>query len=227
MAVIVLASGSAGASTSAKKYAPDIDPAGFSTVIDHPYLPLTPGSRWVYESQTPEGLERIVVEVTDDTREVMGVEAVVVRDTVTLDGVVIEDTFDWYAQDAEGNVWYFGEDTREFENGIAVNASGAWEAGIDGALPGIVMEADPQVGDRYRQEYYEGEAEDEGKVLSLDATVTVPFGDFDGVLQTKDFTRLERGVVEHKFYAKGVGVVQEQKVKGGSQLTVLVEHTTR
>ena len=227
MAVIVLASGSAGASTSAKKYAPDIDPAGFSTVIDHPYLPLTPGSRWVYESQTPEGLERIVVEVTDDTREVMGVEAVVVRDTVTLDGVVIEDTFDWYAQDAEGNVWYFGEDTREFENGIAVNASGAWEAGIDGALPGIVMEADPQVGDRYRQEYYEGEAEDEGKVLSLDATVTVPFGDFDGVLQTKDFTRLERGVVENKFYAEGVGVVQEQKVKGGSQLTVLVEHTTR
>ena len=227
MAVIVLASGSAGASTSAKKYAPDIDPAGFSTVIDHPYLPLTPGSRWVYESQTPEGLERIVVEVTDDTREVMGVETVVVRDTVTLDGVVIEDTFDWYAQDAEGNVWYFGEDTREFENGIAVNASGAWEAGIDGALPGIVMEADPQVGDRYRQEYYEGEAEDEGKVLSLDATVTVPFGDFDGVLQTKDFTRLERGVVENKFYAEGVGVVQEQKVKGGSQLTVLVEHTTR
>jgi hypothetical protein len=211
----------------ADKYAPQIDPAGFSTTIDNPYLPLTPGSRWVYESDTPEGLERIVVEVTDDTRDVMGVTTVVVRDTVTLDGVVIEDTFDWYAQDTAGNVWYFGEDTREFENGVAVNADGAWEAGIDGALPGIVMKADLEVGDRYRQEYYKGVAEDEAKVLSLDVSVTTPFGSFDKVLKTKDFTGLEPGVVEHKFYAPGVGAVQEKKVKGGSQRTVLVEHTTR
>jgi hypothetical protein len=227
IAAVVLASGSAAASAAGKKYAPNIDPSEFSASIDHPYFPLAPGSRWVYESDTPEGLELIVVEVTDDTRVVMGVTTVVVHDTVTVDGVVIEDTFDWYAQDTEGNVWYFGEDTREFENGVAVNAEGAWEAGIDGAQPGIVMEADPEVGDRYRQEYYRGEAEDQAKVLSLDASVTVPFGGFGAVLETRDFTRLERRVVEHKFYAKDVGLVQERKVKGGSQLTVLVEHTTR
>jgi hypothetical protein len=229
--LLTLIAGTACASSTGKstekRYAPRIDPAEFSTTIDNPYFPLTPGARWVYESKTPDGLERIVVEVTDDTREVMGVTTVVVRDTVTLDGVVIEDTFDWYAQDADGNVWYFGEDTREFENGVAVNAKGAWEAGIDGAQPGIVMKADPKVGDRYRQEYYKGEAEDEGKVLALDAAVEVPYGAFGDVLKTKDFTRLEPTVVEQKFYAKGIGVVQERMVKGGSQLTVLVEHTTR
>jgi hypothetical protein len=225
--MVILIAGTACASATGKRYAPNIDPAEFSTTIDNPYFPLTPGARWVYESETPEGLERIVVEVTDDTRQVMGVSTVVVHDTVTLDGAVIEDTFDWYAQDADGNVWYFGEDTREFENGVAVNTKGAWEAGIDGAQPGIVMQADPKVGDRYRQEYYKGEAEDEAKVLALHASVDVPFGEFDGVLKTRDFTRLEPTVVEQKFYAKGVGVVQEKKVRGGSQLTVLIEHTTR
>jgi hypothetical protein len=225
--ILTLIAGTACASATGERYAPKIDPAEFSTTIDNPYFPLTPGARWVYESETSEGLERIVVEVTDDTRDVMGVRTAVVRDTVTLDGVVIEDTFDWYAQDAEGNVWYFGEDTREFENGVAVNTKGAWEAGIDGAQPGIVMKADPEVGDRYRQEYYKGEAEDEAKVLALDASVDVPFGVFGDVLKTRDFTLLEPTVVEQKFYANGIGVVQERMVKGGSQLTVLVEHTTR
>jgi hypothetical protein len=220
----MLAAPMAGA-TSTERYAPKIDPADFSTTIDNPYFPLAPGSRWVYESETNDGLERIVVEVTDDTREVMGVTTVVVRDTVTLDGVVIEDTYDWYAQDVDGNVWYFGEDTREFVDGVAVNAAGAWEGGIDGAQPGIVMLAEPEAGDRYRQEYFKGEAEDEAKVLALDAIVDVPFGTFDDVLRTKDFSRLDRGVVEHKFYAKGIGAVKEKKVKGGSQVTVLVEHT--
>jgi hypothetical protein len=225
--MLALIAGTACASATGERYAPKIDPAEFSTTIDNPYFPLTPGARWVYESETSQGLERIVVEVTDDTRDVMGVRTTVVRDTVTLDGVVIEDTFDWYAQDSEGNVWYFGEDTREFENGVAVNAKGAWEAGIDGAQPGIVMKADPKVGDRYRQEYYKGEAEDEAKVLALDASVDVPFGAFGEVLKTRDFTRLEPTVVEQKFHAKGIGVVQERMVEGGSQLTVLVEHTTR
>jgi hypothetical protein len=225
--MLMLIAGTACASATGERYAPKIDPAEFSTTIDNPYFPLMPGARWVYESATPPGLERITVEVTDDTRDIMGVTTVVVRDTVTLDGVVIEDTFDWYAQDADGNVWYFGEDTREFENGVAVNTKGAWEAGIDGAQPGIVMKADPKVGDRYRQEYYEGEAEDEAKVLALHASIDTPFGAFGDVLKTRDFTLLEPTVVEQKFYARGTGVVQERMVKGGSQLTVLVEHTTR
>ena len=222
--IVTVAAGSASAGT---KYAPRIDPSEFTTTIDNPYLPLVPGSRWVYESRTPDGLEQIVVEVTDETRAVMGVTTVVVRDTVTLDGVTIEDTFDWFAQDLDGNVWYFGEDTREFENGVAVNADGAWEGGIDGAQPGVAMKAHPRVGDRYRQEYDRGNAEDRATVLALDAAVRVPFGAFDSVLKTKDFTPLEPGHVEHKFYAPGIGLVQEELVKGGSERAVLVEHTTR
>jgi hypothetical protein len=196
-------------------YAPTIDPADFSATVDHPYLPMTPGSRWVYEGETEDGLERIEVVVTDEVREVMGVTAVVVRDTETLDGEVIEDTFDWFAQDRDGNVWYFGEDTTEFEDGEAVSTAGSWEAGVDGALPGIVMLADPAVGDAYRQEFYAGEAEDMGEVLRLGESVTVPAGAFDDVVVTEDWTPLEPEVVEEKSYAPGVGLVLEEKVSGG------------
>jgi hypothetical protein len=206
-------------------YDPELRPKDFVAKIDNPYLPLTEGSRWVYEQQTDEGLERIVVEVTDEEKRVLGIDATVVHDTVFLDGVIIEDTWDWYAQDVDGNVWYLGEDTHEYEDGIPVNSAGAWQAGVDGAKPGIVMHADPKIGKVYRQEYYAGEAEDMGKVLSLTESVTVPFGTFDDVLQTKDFTPLDPGVVEHKFYAKGIGVVLELGVKGGSGRTELIEHS--
>jgi hypothetical protein len=206
-------------------YAPQIDPTRFTTDIDHPLLPLRPGSRWVYVGETDEGTERIVVEVTDDTIEVMGVTAVVVRDTVRLDGDIIEDTWDWFAQDDEGNVWYFGEDTKEYDNDQVVSAEGAWKAGVDGAQPGIVMRADPRVGDSYRQEYYKGEAEDMGEVLELDGSADVPFGSFTGVLITKDYTPLEPDVVEHKYYAPGVGLVLEVQVEGGGDRVELVEMT--
>ena len=152
---------------------------------------MRPGTRWVYETETEDGIERAVVEVTRDTREVLGVTCVVVKDSDTLDGELTEETFDWFAQDDKGNVWYFGEDTREFEEGVAVNAEGAWEAGIDGARPGIVMPAEPQVGDEYRQEFAEGVAEDEAEVLQLDDTASVPVGEFDGVLRTEDRNPLE------------------------------------
>ena len=213
------------APTTAAAYAPAIDPAEFSTDIDHPLFPLAPGTRWVYEGETDEGFERIVVEVTGETREVMGVETVVVRDTASIDGEVVEDTYDWFAQDAAGNVWYFGEDTHEIEDGAPINSDGSWEAGVDGAQPGIVMPAAPQVGDEYRQEFYEGEAEDEAEVLEVDEHVEVPFGSFDGVLVTRDITPLEPDVEEHKYYAPGVGLVLEVGISGGSGRIELVEMT--
>lgn len=192
-------------------YTVTIDPADFVAVIDNPYMPLTPGTTRIYEGETEDGLEHIEVSVLDETRVVMGVTVTIVRDTVSLDGVVIEDTHDWFAQDKEGNVWYFGEEVDNYEDGVLADHHGAWEAGVDGALPGIVMYANPadHIGEPYRQEYYAGEAEDMGEVMSVTETVTVPFGTFTDVLQTKDWTPLEPGVMEYKFYAAGVGVVKE------------------
>jgi hypothetical protein len=226
VATIVTGGAALAASDGKSNYNPRIRPKDFVSSIDNPYLPLQVGNRWVYEKVTEDGLERIVVEVTDEGKRVQGVDTTVVHDTVTLDGVIIEDTWDWYAQDKSGNVWYFGEDTHEYEDGVPVNSHGAWQAGVDGAKAGIVMKANPKVGDRYRQEYYAGEAEDMAKVLSLTDSVTVPFGFYDGVLKTKDFTPLEPGVAEHKLYAKGVGVVLELSVTEGGARTELIEFAT-
>jgi hypothetical protein len=206
-------------------YAPTIDPASFTTAVDNPYFPLEPGAQWVYEGRTEEGLERTVVEVTNQTREVMGVTCVVVRDTVTLDGEVIEDTYDWFAQDADGAIWYFGEESSEYENGEVVSTEGSWESGVDGAQPGIIMPAEPAVGDAYRQEYYPGEAEDQAEVLSLSETVTVPVGSYDDVLMTEEINPLEPDVVERKYYAKGVGPILAVQVEGGSDREELVQQS--
>jgi hypothetical protein len=208
---------------SAAAYSPSIDPAGFTAAVDNPYFPLPPGARWVYEGRVEDGLERTVVEVTGDTRVVMGVTCVVVHDTVTVDGEMIEDTFDWFAQDAGGAVWYFGEETYEYEDGEIVSTEGAWEAGVDGAQPGIVMPARPQVGDSYRQEYYEGEAEDAAEVLSLTESATVAVGTYEDVLVTEEINALEPDVVEHKYYARGVGPIFTVQVQGGSDREELVE----
>ena len=188
----------------------NLDPADFTTEIDNPYWPMTPGNRWVSRSSE----ERIVVEVTDRKKTVQGgIEAVVVRDTVTdNNGDLVEVTDDWYAQDRDGNIWYLGEDVRDFKGGRVVSRGGSWEHGVDGAQAGIAIPADPQRGQRYRQEYYEGEAEDRAEVLSVDARVIVPAGEFDGCLQTSDTTPLEPGVEERKYYAKGVGPVLNEKV---------------
>jgi hypothetical protein len=202
-----------------------IDPASFTNRIDNPYLPLAPGTRFRSEGTSEEGRETVVVEVTRRTRRILGVPTVVVRDTVRRDGQLVEDTFDWYAQDRAGNVWYFGEATREYEDGKVVSTAGSWEAGVRGAQPGIVMKARPQVGDRYRQEHYKGHAEDMAEVLSVDEQVKVPFGSFTEVVRTKDFTPLEPDVVEHKYYARGVGFVLEVMVEGGSDRLELVEVT--
>jgi len=188
----------------------NLDPADFTTEIDNPYWPMTPGNRWVSRSSE----ERIVVEVTDRRKTVTGgIEAVVVRDTVTdNNGDLVEVTDDWYAQDRDGNIWYLGEDVKDYKGGRVVSTGGSWEHGVDGAVAGIAIPADPQRGVRYRQEYYEGEAEDRAEVLSVDARVIVPAGEFEGCLQTSDTTPLEPGVEERKYYARGVGPVLNEKV---------------
>jgi hypothetical protein len=194
----------------------ELDPADFVPAIDNPYWPMAPGSRWVYRETDGEGgVQRVVVTVTDRTKTIVGIEATVVHDVVSADGEVIEDTFDWYAQDRWGNVWYLGEDTKEYDKG-KVSSAGSWEAGVDGAQPGVILPGDPAVGQAYRQEYYAGEAEDGGKILSLDERAEVPFGAFGDVLLTKDFTPLEPDVLEHKFYAQGVGPVLVVQVSGGA-----------
>jgi hypothetical protein len=203
-------------------YRPLIVPADFVSVIDNPYLPLRPGSRWVYQGISEGESEKTVVSVTNRTREIMGVTATVVRDQVFVAGELAEDTFDWFAQDRAGNVWYFGEDTAEYEEGKLVTRKGSWEAGVDGAQPGIVMLGDPRVGDTYRQEFYEGEAEDLGRVIDVTESVSVPYDSFSDVLVTEDWTPLEPKVLENKFYARGVGAVLERKVEGGEEVLRLV-----
>jgi hypothetical protein len=203
---------------------PSPDPDDFVEGIDNPYLPLTPGRRWVYESGGIEP-ERTTVTVTGDTKEVQGVTTTVVRDVVRdSEGRVVENTFDWFAQDRAGNVWYFGEDTTEYDDRGRPDHSGSWEAGIDGAQAGLVMPAQPRVGDGYQQESFPGVAEDRGEVLSLDESVNVPFGSYTDVLQTEDTTPLEPGLVERKYYAPGVGLVLEETVLGGSERVELVNY---
>jgi hypothetical protein len=154
-------------------YSPTIDPAAFSATIDNPYLPMVPGTRTIYEAHTPDGLQQTTTEVTRDTKMIMGVKTVVVHDTVSLDAKMVEDTLDWYAQDRDGNVWYFGEATKKLQDGTA-DTSGSFEGGVNGALPGIIMPGHPQVGDQYRQEYAKGVAEDTGEVLNLTGRETTP-----------------------------------------------------
>jgi hypothetical protein len=209
-------------------YEVEIDPARFGSVIDNPYLPKRPGMRWTYIEVTSDGeLEHITVEVLDERRIVMGVETIVVHDVVTdATGEVIEDTYDWFAQDDDGNVWYFGEDTTAYRDGVASH-EGAWEAGVDGALPGIVMPGDPQVTPNgYRQEYLAGEAEDMGQVVEVDTAFDVPAGSYDDVVRTRDWTPLEPDVVEYKAYAPGVGWIHETKADADGVVTiaVLMEH---
>jgi hypothetical protein len=195
----------------------DLDPAAFTVEIDHPYWPMSPGDQWTYRETDEEGqIFDVVVTVTDQTREIAnGVTARVVRDTASQDGEVVEDTFDWYAQDGDGNVWYLGEDTAEFEDGEIASTAGSFEAGVDGALAGIILPAEPAPGMRYRQEYYEGEAEDNGEVLGTAEMADVPFGHFEDMLLTKDTSTIEPDVLEYKLYAPGVGPVLTLGVSGG------------
>jgi hypothetical protein len=205
------------------QYAPSLDPADFVAGVDNPYFPLVPGSRWVYEGDSDGETERIEVEVLAETRVIEGITATVVRDTVYVSGEMVEDTFDWYAQDRDGNVWYLGEDTHEIKDGKPINSEGAWEYGKDGALPGLAMPAHPEVGHAYRQELYAGEAEDMGEILEIDADKEVAAGPFAHVVVTQDWTPLEPEVTEEKWYAPGVGNIYSTHVTGKVGTIELIE----
>jgi hypothetical protein len=210
----------------ADDYDPQIDPADFvdgdgdPLPIDNPYWPLVPGTTFVYEDEDGEELNEVCV--TYDTKEILGVTCTVVYDVEWVEGELTEQTFDWYAQDIYGNIWYFGEYTEAYEDG-EVSTEGSWEAGVDGALPGILILGDPEVGDSYRQEYYEDEAEDAARILKLNASVSTDLGEFSGCMKTKEWSLIEPGVIEHKFYAPGVGLVLIEELGEGKTLVALVE----
>jgi hypothetical protein len=206
-----------------------LDPANFSINIDNPYWPMSPGSKWVYsETDTKGTTQKAVIEVTDKTKMIAnGIEARVIRDTVSENGVPVEITNDWYAQDKAGNIWYLGEDTAEYKNGKVSTRSGSFEAGVDGAQPGIAMPANPEPGLSYRQEYYRGEAEDKAAVITVgEEQLQVPFGYFNkDVLMTRDLVPTEPKVQELKFYAPEVGPLLSVHTDGAGGRAELVSYS--
>jgi hypothetical protein len=201
-----------------------LDPADFSTRIDNRYLPLTPDDRRVYRVTNSGGLrQRSVATVTDATKMIAnGIRGRVVETIAFEGGKLVEDNRAWFAQDGQGNVWYFGELAREFEGGRVTSTKGSWEAGVRGAHPGVVMPARPEVGLAYRQEYAKGIAQDRAEVFSLRERVEVPAGSFRRVLLTKETEPLDRTLLDYKFYASGVGPVLGVEVSGGGDREELV-----
>jgi hypothetical protein len=202
-------------------------PGDFVAKIDNPYFPLKPGTVFHYRGSEDGDRLRDRVFVTHKTKTIAGVKATVVRDRVWVNGEPEEKTRDWYAQDKRGNVWYLGENSFDRVHGHWKRSDGSWKTGRDGAKAGILMEAHPKVGDTYRQEFYAGHAEDVAKVLSKSESRTVPYGSFRHVLMTKEWTPLEPDVVDHKFYARGVGDIAEATVKGGTEKLKLRSITRR
>jgi hypothetical protein len=209
--------------TQASSYSPSIDPSDFTTTIDNKYFPLKPGTTFVSRRKTKNTTERDVMSVTHSTKQIMGVKCVVVDDRVLAHAKLSEKTFDWYAQDNKGNVWYFGEDSKEYKKNGKVSTEASWEAGKDGAEPGVIMPANPKVGQTYRQEYSKGVAEDTAEVLDLDGSVEVPYRSFDHAVVTREWSPLEPGVVAHKYYAAGAGDVKEVAVEGPPETLELVD----
>jgi hypothetical protein len=201
-----------------------LKPADFTTNIDNPYWPMTPGTRWTYRETAPDGTrQKVVVTVTGRTKRIAnGITARVVRDTASEDGAVVEDTLDWYAQDRAGSIWYLGEATKEYENGKFKSAAGSFEAGVNGAQPGIIMPAKPAPGMAYRQEYYRGQAEDRGSIFSLGEQAEVPAGHYKDVVMTRDLNPLKPKSLEYKFFARGVGPVLAIGISGGDDREELV-----
>jgi len=208
-------------------YTPDL-PTDWAAAVTNPYFPLAPGTVWQYLGETGDGTETNIVEVLPDTRAINGITATTVRDRVYLDGVLGEDTYDWYAQDGAGNVWYLGEDSKEIENGVVVGTEGSWEWGVNGALPGVIMWADPSahLNSSYRQEYLRGEAEDWGKVVATSEVVAVPYGDFSGCIRTEDWSGTEgrSKSLEYKWYCQGLGNVAEMPAGKSAERSALTQY---
>ena len=198
-------------------YDPVIDPSNFVAQVNNPYFPLTPGTTFIYEGQTRQGFEHDEFAVTHRTRVILGVRCVEVHDTVKTDGELTEDTLDWFAQDRDGNVWYFGENTHELEHGLITTIEGTFMAGVNGDKPGIIMKAHPNIGDFYRQEFSLNNAEDFAETRSLTQTVHVPAGTFHNCLKSKETTPLEPDLLEYKYYAPGVGNVLTVDARTGDR----------
>ena len=201
-------------------YNPIINPEDFTIKLTNKYFSFKPDTTYIFEGETDEGIERTEVHLTKNTKSIMGVKVAEVRDKVYIDGDLAEDTRDWYAQDKEGNVWYFGESSKDFINGKLVSTSGSWVAGIYGAKPGIIMKGNPQPGDTYYQEYYPGEAEDKGSVVDLGLYVKVEYGSFSNCIQTKDWNPLDLEE-EHKYYCPGVGLVYETEIDSAEGIQLI------
>jgi hypothetical protein len=220
-ATVLLAAWGGGSAPAA---APAAHARTFSSTVDNPWYPLKPGT--VYRYRGAEGKQPItdVLTVTRRTRRIAGVDCVVVRDKVFKSGYLAEDTTDWFAQDSQGTVWYFGEATRELDRkGHTTSTEGSWRAGVKGARQGVIMPAHPRVGDSFVQEHFKGHAEDHFKILSKRASISVPYGSYHrSALRTREWTPLEPGVIDNKYYARGIGQVEERTVKGGREFGRLV-----
>jgi hypothetical protein len=214
---------SSAGSGSGAPYEPDLDHADFTTAIDNPYFPLPVGRTLVYRGAKDGQTQEDRVTVTDQTKTVAeGITARVVTDVATHEDTLLEKTFDWYAQDKQGNVWYLGEDTAHYLANGKVDTSGSWEAGVHDAEPGIVMEANPQIPDAYRQEFLTGQAEDTAWVVARGGSGSVPYGTLKNVLTTLEATRREPGGYDQKIYAPGIGIVREQALTGAPEFAELV-----
>ena len=206
--ILLLAMAAAG-----EPYRPVIVPANFTHVVRNPYFPLVPGTTAIFSEQYGREKRENKIAVTRETKTVMGVKCVVVQDTVTLDGVLKEDARTYFAQDKQGAVWFFGEAAKEFLSFGRVSTVGSWEAGINGAQPGIVMPARPTVGERFRLEYLANVAEDIGQIAALGEAMTVPFGAFKDCVRMREWSMLESGT-SRKWYARGVGLIRAESTDG-------------
>ena len=215
--------GAIGINASSNLISLPFDPANFVRGVDNRYFPLRPGTTYTYRSVSKNGVETNTVEVTRNTKAILGVTTIVVHDAVFIeDGSLAEDTFDWYAQDRQGNVWYFGEDTKTYDHGTLVTTVGSWEAGRNDARPGIIMLGDPRAGDMYKQEDSPAVVEDMGRVVSLTESVSVSAGSFANCLETTEWTPIEPGNRAHKFFAPGVGTVLEESSRQGGERVELI-----
>ena len=205
-----------------RPYDPDVEPDDLGPRVSNPFFPLPVGARWVYRAVTPDGVERGVVTVKEGSKDLWGTRARIVRDTARLDGELLEDTFDWFAEDEDGNAWYMGENTTQYEGGEPVGHEGSWKSGVHGALPGVVMLGDPQPGCRYRQEYLAGEAEDWARVVALEQTVTVAAGHFTGCIKTRERSVIDPDLDEIKYFCPGIGLTL---VEEGDQREELISYS--
>lgn len=202
-------------------YNPVVSTANFknSTNITNPYFPVAAGKKYIYEGQTSDGLEHIEEHRLTTTKTILGITCIIVNFKAYLNGKLIEEAWDWYAQDDNGTVWYFGEAVDNYNtNGVLTDHNGSWEAGVDGAKPGTIMPANPQVGMKYREEYYFNHAEDEAEITATGLTVTIPLGTYTNCIKTRNFTALEPDLNENKYYAPGVGLVKEENVTDNEQI---------